>query len=258
MENSVIVRNLYKSFPKDIKKSSYVSIIEDVSIEIKSGEFVTFFGPNGCGKTTFLNVLSGLLPPDEGEILIQGKNPGTTKIGYIFQNFPETLFPWRKNIDNIAFPLELKGMSKVERYKNVIELERSLGIEIDNGLYPYKLSSGQQQLVAIARALIDQPYVLLMDEPFNALDFQTRVFVEDKILDIWEKTKTTILFVSHDIDESIYLADRVVFFTKMPAKIACIMEVNLPRPRHQQMMTSKEFFSLRSKAIEIFRKVMER
>lgn len=258
MENSVIVRNLHKSFPKDIKKSSYVSVIEDLSIEIRSGEFVTFFGPNGCGKSTLLNILSGLLPPDKGEILIQGKNPGTTQIGYIFQNFPETLFPWRKNIDNIAFPLELKGMSKAERHKNVIQLERSLGIEINNDLYPYKLSSGQQQLVAIARALIDQPSVLLMDEPFNALDYQTRVFMEGKILDIWEKTKNTILFVSHDIDESIYLADRVVFFTKMPAKIAYIMEINLSRPRQQQIMISKEFFSLRSKAIEIFMKIMER
>lgn len=258
MENSVIIRGLYKSFLKDIKKLQYLSVIEDVSIEVKSGEFVTFFGPNGCGKTTFLNILSGLLPPDKGDILIQEENPGTAKIGYIFQNFSETLFPWRRNIDNIAFPLELKGTSKAERYKKVIELEKNLGIEIDNDSYPYELSGGQQQLVAIARALIEQPYVLLMDEPFNALDFQTRMFMEDKILDIWKKTKATILFVSHDIDEAIYLADKVVFFTKIPAKIAYIMEVNLPRPRRQLMMTSNEFFGLRSKAIEIFRKVMKR
>lgn len=258
MENSVIIRGLYKSFLKDIKRLQYLSVIEDVSIDIKSGEFVTFFGPNGCGKTTFLNILSGLLPQDKGEILIQGKNPGITKIGYIFQNFPETLFPWRKNIDNIAFPLELKGVSKAERYRKVIELEKNLGMEIDNNSYPYKLSGGQQQLVAIARALIEQPYVLLMDEPFNALDFQTRMFMEDKILDIWKKTKATILFVSHDIDEAIYLADRVVFFTKIPARIACTMEINLPRPRRQLILTSNEFFGLRSKAIEIFRKVMKR
>ncbi len=258
MQSSVIIRGLYKSFLKDIKKFQYLSVIEDVSIEIKSGEFVTFFGPNGCGKTTFLNILSGLLPPDKGEVLIQGENPGTVKIGYIFQNFSETLFPWRRNIDNIAFPLELKGTSKAERCKKVIELEKNLGIEIDNDSYPYKLSGGQQQLVAIARALIEQPYVLLMDEPFNALDFQTRMVMEDKILDIWEKMKATILFVSHDIDEAIYLADRVVFFTKIPARIACTMEINLPRPRRQLMLTSNEFFGLRSKAIEIFRKVMER
>lgn len=258
MENSVIIRGLCKSFLKDIKKSSYLYVIEDIGIEVKSGEFVTFFGPNGCGKTTFLNILSGLLLPDKGEVIIQGKNPGTAKIGYIFQNFSETLFPWRRNIDNIAFPLELKGISKAQRYKKSIELEENLGIEIDNDSYPYKLSGGQKQLVAIARALIDQPCVLLMDEPFNALDFQTRMVMEDKILDIWEKTKATVLFVSHDIDEAIYLADKVVFFTKIPAKIAYIMEVNLPRPRRQLMMTSNEFFGLRSKAIEIFRKVMER
>lgn len=258
MENSVIIRGLYKSFLKDIKKLQYLSVIEDVSIEIKSGEFVTFFGPNGCGKTTFLNILSGLLTPDKGKVLIQGENPGTVKIGYIFQNFSETLFPWRRNIDNIAFPLELKGTSKTERCKKVIELEKNLGIEIDNDSYPYKLSGGQQQLVAIARALIEQPYVLLMDEPFNALDFQTRMVMEDKILDIWEKMKATVLFVSHDIDEAIYLADRVVFFTKIPARIVCTMEINLPRPRRQLMLTSNEFFGLRSKAIEIFRKVTER
>lgn len=256
MEKSIVVSNLYKSFPKDTKRLSYISVIENINLDVNCGEFVTIFGPNGCGKTTFLNILAGLLSPDKGEVLIQGKNPGLGKTGYVFQNFAETLFPWRKNIDNIAFPLELKGIPKAERYKNVVELEENLGIKIDNDSYPYKLSSGQQQLVAIARAIIEQPDILLMDEPFNALDFQTRILMEDKILDIWEKTKTTVLFVSHDIDEAIYLADMVIFFTKMPARISEIVEVSLPRPRNQQMLASKEFFDLRSEAIEIFRKVI--
>ena len=256
MEKAIVVSNLYKSFPKDTKRLSYISVIEDINLEVDCGEFVTIFGPNGCGKTTFLSILAGLLSPDKGEVLIQGKNPGLGRIGYIFQNFAETLFPWRNNIDNIAFPLELKGIPKAERYKNVVELEENLSIKIDNDSHPYKLSGGQQQLVAIARTIIDQPDVLLMDEPFNALDFQTRISMEDKILDIWEKTETTILFVSHDIDEAIYLADRVVFFSKMPARIAEIVEVKLPRPRNQQMLASKDFFDLRSKAIENFREVM--
>jgi NitT/TauT family transport system ATP-binding protein len=258
MEKAILVSNLYKSFPKDTKSPSYLTVIEDITLEVNHGEFVTIFGPNGCGKTTFLNILAGLLPQDKGEVLIQGKNPGLGKTGYVFQNFAETLFPWRKNIDNIAFPLELKGIPRAERYKNVVELEKHLSIKIDDDSYPYKLSSGQQQLVTIARAIISQPDILLMDEPFNALDFQTRTAMEDKILEIWEKTKITILFISHDIDEAIYLADRVIFFTKMPARIAEIVEVKLPRPRNQQMLASKEFFDLRSKAIEIFRKVMSK
>ena len=255
MENVITVSNLYKYFSKNTKKPSSISVIENINLEVNQSEFVTIFGPNGCGKTTFLNILAGLLTPDKGRVLIQGKNPGLGKTGYVFQNFTESLFPWRKNIDNIAFPLELKGIPKAERYKNVIELEETLSIKIDNDSYPYRLSGGQQQLVSIARALIDQPDVLLMDEPFNALDLQTRISMEDEILNIWEKTKTTILFVSHDIDEAIYLADRMLFFTKMPAKIAEIIEVKLPRPRNQQMLASNEFFNLRNKAIEIFRKV---
>lgn len=257
MGNSIVVKNLFKSFVKDTKNLPSVLVIENISLEIKSGEFITFFGPNGCGKTTFLNIISGLLPADTGEILIEKSNINKTTISYIFQNFAETLFPWRKNIDNIGFPLELEGISKVQRHKKVNDLKKNLEIEINNELYPYKLSGGQQQLVAIARALIIQPNILLMDEPFNALDFQTRVFMENKILNIIEKMNTTVLFVSHDIDEAIYLADRLFFFTKAPSKIASIIEVDLPRPRRQEMMESKEFFRLKKKALETFRRVME-
>jgi NitT/TauT family transport system ATP-binding protein len=256
MEQVIEVKNMYKSFPKDDKNKTIISVIENMSLEINVGEFVTIFGPNGCGKTTFLNILAGLQLPDKGVILIQGKKPESSGVGYIFQNFAESLFPWRKNIDNIAFPLELKGIPKEERYKIVLELEDILGIKIDNNSYPYKLSGGQQQIVAIARAIVDQPDVLLMDEPFNALDFQTRIFMEDKILDIWGKTKTTIIFVSHDIDEAIYLADRVYFFSKLPASVAGFMDIKLPRPRKQEILASKEFFELRSKGIELFRKVI--
>ncbi len=256
MNDYVIVKHLYKSFHRNKKKSTYLSVIEDLNLVIKKGEFVTFFGPNGSGKTTFLNILSGLLPYNGGKVLINGKNPSESKTAYIFQNFQQTLLPWRKNIDNIAFPLELEGIKKKERHKSVLELEHKLGINIENNLYPYELSTGQQQFVAIARAIINKPQILLMDEPFNSLDFQTRVFMEDKILEIWNKTKSTILFVSHDIDESIYLADKLVFLAKKPTKVANIMNIDLPRPRKQQMMISNDFSRLKKEAVDIFRKAI--
>ena len=257
-EKNIIIKNLSKSFPLNEKNSEgSLQVLKGINLKIAPGEFLAFIGPNGCGKTTFLSILAGLLDSNEGEVLIQGKKPGIAKIGFIFQNFSETLFPWRRALDNIAFPLELQRIPKKKRYKMVLKLEEKLRIELDNESYPYELSSGQQQFVAIARALIDQPTVLLMDEPFSALDFENRIYMQDKLLYIWQKTKTTILFVSHEIDEALYMADRVVFFRRRPAEIIDIIETNLSRPRHQSLIESEGFFRLRNQAINIFRRAIE-
>lgn len=248
----IIVENVSKFYPnRNLLTRTHV--LDQINLKIKKGEFITFFGPNGCGKTTFLKLLAGLESYDEGKISIDGHTPEQAKIGYIFQNYKDSLFPWRKNIDNIAFPLEIHGLSRSEARKKVIELYNKLNLKFDLYTYPYMLSGGQQQLLAIARALVYEPDVLLMDEPFNALDYQTNFFMEDILLDIWHKTKKTIIFISHEIDEAIYLADRIVLLSRLPARIKELLDINLLRPRVQEIRLSNDFIQLKRKAIEIFK-----
>lgn len=193
-------------------------VLADFSFSVEQHEFITIFGPNACGKTTLLNSIAGLTPIDSGFIKINGKSSQQTKIGYVFQNFQLSFLPWRRNIDNIAFPLELQGVEKEERREKVKEFLAAIEIELPLFTYPYQLSGGQQQLLAITRALIFEPQVLLLDEPFNQLDYQTRITMQDTLLRIWQKTKTTILFISHDLDEAIVLGDKIIFLSKRPGK----------------------------------------
>jgi NitT/TauT family transport system ATP-binding protein len=227
-------------------------VLQEVSLRISEGEFVTFFGPNGCGKTTLLNIIAGLDTADSGWVKIKGQPPKEVFIGAVFQNYREMLLPWRKNIDNVAFPLELRGMKKRARYLIARDFLRKLNIQFNEDSYPYKLSGGQQQLLVIVQALIAVPALLIMDEPFSALDYTTRMFMQDQLLSIWRKTKKTILFVSHEIDEALYLADRTVFFSKRPARVIKIIENPLPQPRNRQMLRSKAFFDLKSEALKVF------
>jgi len=252
---AVAIRNLSKSVPLGANQEARrLQILQDLSLCMAPGEFVAVYGPNGCGKTTLLNILGGLLDYDSGSISIFGQPPGRAAVGCVFQDYRETLFPWRRNLDNIALPLELRGVRKQDRYRRVAELEQSLDLDIQNEAYPYQCSGGEQQRVAIARALIDEPAFALMDEPFSALDFETRLFMHDKLLEIWHKLGTTILFVSHEIDEALYLADRIVFLSPKPAQVVEILPVTLPRPREQAHLESPEFFRLRTEALRIFRR----
>ncbi|MBM3332713.1 ABC transporter ATP-binding protein [candidate division WOR-3 bacterium] len=256
MSEAISIEGLSKSFDASQGSARRLAVISDLSLDVGAGEFITVFGPNGCGKTTLLNILSGLVDPDRGRVSIAARDGDRAVMGYVFQNFAASLFPWLRVIDNIAFPLELRGVSRSQRQEKVLDLLRRFRVDFDPSVYPYQLSGGQQQLVAIMRAVIDSPDVLFLDEPFNALDFQTRTDMEDRVLEIWETLKPAVLFVSHDIDEAIYLADRVVFLSRMPARVAEVLPVPLPRPRSQRMLVSSEFYALRTHAIAAFARIV--
>lgn len=252
------IRNLSKRYSHSVDgEVYYVDVLDNINLQVKKGEFVTFFGPNGCGKSTLLNVIAGLLEPDVGSIRIEGVPPQMARIGYIFQNYRESLFPWKKNIDNIAFPLELQKISIKERRNKVRDVLGQLEIEIPENLYPYQLSGGQQQLSAIVRAFIYEPDVLVMDEPFSSLDYQTRYFMQGKLLDICARENSTVLFVSHELDEAIFLADRIVLLDKRPAKIISILENTFPRPRNHAIIETKEFFDMKTKALRLLKEAIK-
>lgn len=208
--------------------------VDDINLEIKEGEFTVIVGPSGCGKSTFLNLLGGLTKPTSGEILLDGKpitGPGLDR-GFVFQQY--ALFPWRTSISNIEFGLEEKKISKKQRKeiaKYYLDLVGLTGFE---DRYPHELSGGMRQRIAIARSLAYEPEVLLMDEPFAALDAQTRETLQTELLRIWEKTGKTIIFITHSIEEAVYLGQKVVVMTSRPGKVKKIIDVPLPDSRQTE------------------------
>ncbi|MDO8650363.1 MAG: ABC transporter ATP-binding protein [Candidatus Berkelbacteria bacterium] len=227
-------------------------MFHDLQLDVSKGEFVTIFGPNGSGKTTLLNIISGLEEPSSGEVLINGKKPKDADVGFVFQNYNESLFPWLTTIENIAFPLSVKGVSKEEQLRIAEHTLSRVGLIDSKDKYVYQLSGGQRQLVSICRAIAMNPDVLIMDEPFSALDYSTTRKMELHLLDIWQEQKITTLFVSHDIEEAIFLADRVAVLSPQPATIKKIFEVKLPRPRTLGMFTKPNFTELRNAVLESF------
>ena len=251
------VEGLTKTFSStSVKEKGFqgsLRVLDNVNFSCKAGEFITLVGPNGCGKTTVFRIIAGLEDQEYWRITIGGKPSFEAKIGYIFQNYRESLYPWRTCFSNLLVPLELNKIPRRERKKRIEQFLFSLDFKVQDDAYPYQLSGGQQQLLCILRALLYEPDVLLMDEPFSSLDFQTTLYMHDKVLDIWEKTKTTILFISHDINEAVYLADRVVVLSKRPAHVMDVIEVDLPRPRKLEMTESEEFFAVRNRVLDIFK-----
>ena len=199
-------------------------LYENFDLDIPKQKIVSVFGPNGCGKSTLINMIAGLIPIDSGEILFDGKSLKDTKIGYVFQNYREAMFPWMRTIDNIAYPLKLEGRSKAEVDRRMQELVASFDVKFDLRRYPYELSGGQQQTASIMRALAPNPEVLFLDEPFSALDFEMTLFIREKLQEVFMQTGTTMLLVSHDLEEAVYLADQVLLLTKRPTKVAEILE----------------------------------
>jgi NitT/TauT family transport system ATP-binding protein len=209
--------------------------IADLTFEVEKGEFVCIVGPSGAGKTTLLKTVSGLMAPTSGTIELAGEKVSgpPEQMALVFQDYSRSLYPWMKVGENVAFPLRRRKMSKAERNEVVAHAVESVGLKASIDKYPWQLSGGMQQRVAIARGLAYQPEVLLMDEPFASVDAQTRADLEDLVLNVRHEYGVTVLFVTHDIDESVYMGDRVVILTGRPARVQEVLQVDLPRPRDQ-------------------------
>jgi NitT/TauT family transport system ATP-binding protein len=208
-----------------------VTAIKEISLSVRANDFICLLGPSGCGKSTLLRIVAGLERATKGEVLFRGNvhTRPTREIGMVFQEY--TLLPWRTVEENVALGLELTGVPKQQRLKRSADYLEMVGLIPFRRAYPYELSGGMQQRVAIARALANDPDVILMDEPFGALDAYTRILLQKELLRIWERTRKTILFVTHSVDEAIYLADRIAVFTAHPGSLREIHDVDLPRPR---------------------------
>jgi len=209
-----------------------VTALQDVSFGVDAAEFLCVVGQSGCGKTTMLNIVAGFLKPTKGEILISGKTVTGKGLdrGIVFQDFAQ-LFPWRTAQRNIEFGLEMKGIAKEERAEIALRFLRLVNLEKFARSYPHELSGGMQQRVAIARALAYNPAVLLMDEPFAALDALTREEMQRFLVDVWRETKKTVVYVTHNVAEAVYLADRVIVFSPHPGTVKAQVKITLPRPR---------------------------
>jgi NitT/TauT family transport system ATP-binding protein len=226
----VEVRGLCKSFRLG---TTVMEAVKDVSFTIAKGEFVALLGPSGSGKSTVLNMIATLLSPSGGEILIDGQrtlpNKVSPQVGYVFQK--DTLFPWRTVADNVGYGLELAGVSKAERAQRVAAVVEQAGLSEFADAYPSSLSGGMRQRAALMRTLVTEPQILLMDEPFGALDTHTKIDMHQVLLKIWEREKQTVLFVTHDLGEALTLADRIILFSARPGRIKEMFAVDLPRPR---------------------------
>jgi NitT/TauT family transport system ATP-binding protein len=229
--------------------------IADVSLTVTDGEFVCVVGPSGCGKTTLLKCIAGLLPPSRGEVLLRGKRVAgpPEELALVFQEYSRSLMPWASVRNNVLLPLRHKKLARDERRRLVEESLGSVGLTRFIDHYPWQLSGGMQQRVAIARALAYQPSILLMDEPFASVDAQTRADLEDLTLRVRDDYGITILFVTHDIDESNYLADRVVVLTHAPTEVKEIVPVDLPRPRDQ--ISTKELPEFAHLRAHVYRQI---
>lgn len=234
------------------KKFQGTTIYQDFSIDLPMGKFISIFGPNGCGKSTFINMISGLMPMDAGEVLYDGQTIHDTRISYVFQNYREALFPWIRAIDNIHYPLKVLGVPRKERVRRVEKLLADFDVPFDLKAYPYTLSGGQQQTVSILRALVTEPEVLFLDEPFSALDYEMTLFMRERLQNIFMKRRTTTLLVSHDLEEAIQLADRVVLLTRRPTRVAEIVDVGLPWPRDLDVTTGEAFIALKRHCLDRF------
>lgn len=229
--------------------------IGKLDFTVPAGAFVSIVGPSGCGKTTMLRCLSGLMKPTRGTVLLGGEPVyGVPRdLALVFQDYSRSLFPWRTVTGNIAFVLP-RGLAKEEREERITESLDAVGLSGSGDKYPWQLSGGMQQRVAIARALAYRPKILLMDEPFASVDAQTRAELEDLMLTVRDRFGMTILFVTHDIDESVYLADRVLVLSKSPSTIVASLDVDLPRPRDQvETRELEEFVRLRSEIARMIR-----
>jgi NitT/TauT family transport system ATP-binding protein len=236
------------------KRFSDATIYDNFDFDIPRGKWMSVFGPNGCGKSTLINMIAGLIPADAGEILFDGQPLSSIKFGYVFQNYREAMFPWLRAFDNIAYPLKVMGVPKAERIARVEKIVASFNVKIDLSLYPYQMSGGQQQLVSIMRALVVEPEILFLDEPFSALDYEMTLFMREQLQRIFVETATTTVLVSHDLEEAVYLSDRILLLSRHPARAVEFVHYDAPRPRTLRTMSESDFIGIKAHCLEIFQR----
>ena len=244
---SLEIIGLHKTFSGG-KTAETVQVLDDIHYHVDDGRFVSIVGPSGCGKTTLLRIIAGLENPSAGNLMLDGRkiSRDVDRIGLVFQEY--ALFPWRTTLQNIELGLEMTDIPRKERRKAAMDYIRSFGLADFENRYPHELSGGMQQRVAIARTLITDPKVVLMDEPFGSLDSQTRNNLQAFLLGLWQRKNVTIIFVTHNVDEAVFLSDEVLVFSKRPARIVARFEISAQRPRER---TSKECNQIRKMILDV-------
>lgn len=248
---AIAVRGLCKRFGNSV-------LYDDLHLDIPRGRFISIFGPNGCGKSTLINLMAGLMPIDGGEILFDGRPVRDVTIGYVFQNYRDALFPWMSARDNIGYALKVRGDSPVAVRQRVDELVTQFEVGFDLGSRPSDLSGGQQQLVSILRALAPRPEVMFLDEPFSALDYEMTLFIRDKLQTVFQHSGVTMLLVSHDLEEAVYLADHVLLLSKRPTRVVDIVDVGAARPRSDATLGEPGFIASKMRSLQIFQREVKR
>jgi ABC-type nitrate/sulfonate/bicarbonate transport system ATPase subunit len=250
--SKLVIDNVSRIFPA-VRGGTPTRALEPTNLSVADNDFVTILGPSGCGKSTLLRMVAGLDTPTTGRILLDGRaitGPGADR-GMVFQSY--TLFPWLTVSENISFGLRERGVSQRERNEIARQWLEKVGLTSFAHHFPKQLSGGMQQRTAIARALANDPKILLLDEPFGALDNQTRALMQELLLGIWERERKTVIFVTHDIEEAVFLASRVVVMSARPGRIKADVAVDLPHPRHYTVKTSPAFSDLKARLTEEIR-----
>lgn len=242
--NKLVVEGVSKKYNDEL-------ILKDISFDIRKNEFVSIIGPSGCGKSTLFNIIAGLILPLEGTITLDGEsiNGVTGKVGYMHQK--DLLLPWRNVLDNVIMPLELKRVNKKEAYAKAYEFLPLFGLDGHEKKYPSQLSGGMRQRASLMRAYMQSQEIMLLDEPFGGLDAITKAKMQDYLLHVLVQMKRTILFITHDIDEAIFLSDRIIVLGKSPAQVIDVVEIGLPLPRHRDVVLTSEFIAIKRRLLEL-------
>jgi NitT/TauT family transport system ATP-binding protein/sulfonate transport system ATP-binding protein len=250
--SKLVVETVSKAFP-GVRRGPPTRALEPIDLAVADNDFISILGPSGCGKSTLLRIVAGLEAPSTGRVLVDGRavaSPGPDR-GMVFQSY--TLFPWLTVRENICFGLREKGVAQAEQDRIAARFLDRVGLRGFEDHYPKMLSGGMQQRTALARALANDPKILLLDEPFGALDHQTRALMQELLLGIWEADRTTVLFVTHDIDEAIFMANRVAVMTARPGRVKSDVRIDLPHPRHYTVKTTPEFSAYKARLTEEIR-----
>lgn len=246
--------NSYASIHGLKKSFNGLKVFQNLNLEIEKNKITSIFGPNGCGKSTLLNILSDIVAKDGGDFYIE--NFDRFQFSYIFQNYRESLLPWRTNFENVALPLEIQNKSKQEIRQRVDELQKLFEFKFNWESYPYELSGGQQQILAFMRALVTKPKVLFIDEPFSALDYENNLRLREHLQKYFLTFKPTILLITHNIEEAVHLAEKVVVFSQRPTKVLEVIDNPLPYPRTIQSLKAEQFHQVKDKVLSVFQKAV--